>query len=60
MEARAQAETFSQEYTSIFPALVECLGKGLDACLAYMGHPPNRWKHIRTTNVIERGFKEVK
>jgi putative transposase len=60
MEARAQAEGFSQKYRVILPALVECLEKDLDACLAYMNHPANRWKHIRTTNLIERSFKEVK
>ena len=25
-----------------------------------MKQPFRRWKHIRTTNIIERGFKEVK
>jgi len=60
MEAKAQAESFIHEYRVILPALVECLQKDLDACLAYMGHPANRWKHIRTTNLIERSFKEVK
>jgi putative transposase len=60
MEAKAQAEWFSREYRSIFPALVDCLLKDLDHCLAYMGHPASRWKHIRTTNLIERAFKEVK
>ena len=25
-----------------------------------MKHPFRRWRHIRTTNIIERGFKEVK
>ena len=60
LEARAQAEGFSQEYRAIFPALVECLEKDLGSCLRYMNHPPSRWKHIRTTNMIERSFKEVK
>jgi putative transposase len=60
MEAKAQAEWFSREYQAIFPALVDCLMKDLDHCLAYMSHPANRWKHIRTTNMIERAFKEVK
>ena len=60
MEARAQAESFTHEYGVVLPALVECLQKDLDACLAYMSHPANRWKHIRTTNLIERSFKEVK
>jgi putative transposase len=60
MEAKAQAESFTHEYRAVFPALVECLEKDLDACLAYMGQPASRWKHIRTTNLIERSFKEVK
>lgn len=60
MEARLQAELFAEQYKDILPALLECLHKDLDACLAYMDHPPNRWKHIRTTNLIERSFKELK
>ena len=51
---------FYHDYRAILPALVECPQKHLDVCLAYMGHPANRWKHIRTTNLIERSFKEVK
>jgi transposase-like protein len=60
MEARAQAEIFMEEFRPIYPTLVSCLEKDLDACIAYMNHPPTRWKHIRTTNIIERSFKEVK
>ncbi len=60
MEATAQADCFIQEFSSVYPALVECLEKDLNACIAYMNHPANRWKHIRTTNIIERSFKEVK
>lgn len=60
MEAKGQTESFSQEHRALLPALVECLEKGLEACLAHMNHLPNWWKHIRTTNLIERSFKEVK
>jgi len=60
LEAKTQADNFIREYRLVFPALVTCLEKDLDNSLAYMGHPPNRWKHIRTTNLIERSFKEVK
>jgi len=60
MEARAQAELFTQEFRAIYPALVDCLQKNLEACIAYMNHPPTRWKYVRTTNIIERSFKEVK
>jgi transposase-like protein len=60
LEAKTQAQMFIEEYGEIYPALVKCLEKDLEACIAYMNHPPNRWKHIRTTNIIERSFKEVK
>jgi len=60
MEAKAQADLFIEEFRSIYPASVDCLQKDLDACIAYMNHPANRWKHIRTTNIIERSFKEAK
>jgi len=60
LEAKAQAQMFIEEYREIYPALVKCVEKDLDACIVYMNHPPTRWKHIRTTNIIERSFKEVK
>ncbi|HDM77588.1 MAG TPA: hypothetical protein ENG51_14125, partial [Deltaproteobacteria bacterium] len=60
LEAKAQAQMFIEEYREVYPALVKCLQKDFDACIAYMNYPPIRWKHIRTTNIIERSFKEVK
>ena len=60
LEAKAQAQSFIEEYHEVYPALVKCLEKHFDACIAYMNHSPTRWKHIRTTNIIERSFKEVK
>ena len=59
-DARENARAFIKEYKDIFPRLVDCIKKDLDSCIAYMKHPFRRWKHIRTTNIIERGFKEVK
>jgi len=60
MEAGAQVKSFSKEYRSILPALVEFPKKGFDARLAYMNHLCNRCKYIRTTNIIGRSFKDVK
>jgi transposase-like protein len=34
--------------------------KDLFACLRYYDLPPDKWKTIRTTNVLERAFREVK
>ena len=59
LEAKTQAENFIREYRLVFPALVTCLEKDLDNSLAYMGHPPNRWKHIRTTILIEYNVSVV-
>jgi len=59
-DARENARAFIKEYKDIFPRLVDCIKKDLDSCIAYMKQPFRRWKHIRTTNIIERGFKEVK
>ena len=59
-EARREVGVFCNEYRSVLPALVACLEKDLDPCLAHMKHPYRRWKHIRTTNIIERCFKEFR
>ena len=37
-----------------------CLNRDLDACLTFYSFPIQHWKTIRTTNVIERLFNEVK
>jgi transposase-like protein len=39
---------------------VACLKRDLEACLALYAFPKKHWKTIRTTNVIERLFNEVK
>jgi putative transposase len=61
---RAQAEqhaaAFCAKYAKLYPTAVECLQRDLDACLTFYGFPPTHWKTLRTTNVIERLFEEVK
>jgi putative transposase len=39
---------------------VTCLSKDLDALLAFFAQPQAHWKKIRTTNAIERQFREVR
>jgi putative transposase len=62
--SRAQAEqtleAFCLKYKSIYPTAIECLKRDVDACLTFYDFPPSHWKVIRTTNVIERLFEEVK
>jgi len=43
-----------------YPEAVRCLERDLDTLLAFFDFPPDMWEHIRTTNYIERSFKEVR
>lgn len=51
---------FEEKFGQTYPSAVECLKRDLDACLAFYAFPKAHWKTIRTTNVIERLFDEVK
>jgi putative transposase len=42
------------------PAAVACLEKDLDELLEFFQTPPQLWKRLRSTNVIERLFVEVR
>jgi len=63
-DSREQAdqawEAFCAKYEKVYPTAVECLRRDQEACLAFYAFPPAHWKTIRTTNVIERLFNEVK
>src|SRR5260221_4988092 len=51
---------FSEKYAKTYPTAVACLQRDLDACLTFYAFPKAHWKTIRTTNVIERLYNEVK
>jgi putative transposase len=63
-ESRAQADqawmAFCAKYEQVYPTAVECLNRDREACLAFYAFPSAHWKTIRTNNVIERLFGEVK
>ena len=63
-ESRAKADqevaAFCEKYAQSYPTAVDCLKRDLEACLTFYAFPKNHWKTIRTTNVIERLFGEVK
>lgn len=42
------------------PSAVECLAKDLEEMLSFYSMPKHHWKKIRTTNLIERIFREVR
>ena len=51
---------FIQKYQTVYPTAIECLQRDLEACLTFYSFPKEHWKTIRTNNVMERLFGEVK
>jgi putative transposase len=51
---------FKKHWGSRYPSATECLLEDIEACLTYYKYPYHHWRRIRTTNAVERSFKEVK
>lgn len=54
------AVAFREKFRAIYPTAIECMERDWDACLTFYAFPKAHWKTIRTNNVIERLFGEVK
>jgi len=59
-EARLLVKEFRMRWVKQYPAMVKQLEKDLPELLSFMSFPRNQWKQLRTTNVIERCFVEVR
>ncbi len=59
-KADQEAAAFITKYEKIYPTAVECLQRDLDDCLTFYSFPEKHWKYIRTSNIIERLYCEVK
>lgn len=63
-ENRAQAEAafrrFRARWEKTYPGVVRRLGNDLPELLAFYRFPRHLWRKLRTTNVIERCFVEVR
>jgi transposase-like protein len=59
-EARKAASHFAQRWQNIYPSAVEVLGRDLSDCLTFFRFPARHWKRLRSSNGLERCFKEVK
>jgi len=61
---RAQAEAafrrFQARWEKIYPGMVRRLGQDLPELLTFYRFPRHLWRKLRTTNVIERVFVEVR
>jgi len=51
---------FIEKYQQVYPTATQCLQRDLEACLTFYSFPKEHWKTIRTNNVMERLFGEVK
>jgi transposase-like protein len=54
------AKNFIQRYGSQYPSAVQCFQDDLDAGLNHLRCPASHRKRIRTTNLLERAFLEVR
>lgn len=59
-EARQMVEKFVAKWEGTLPSMTHCLLSAIDACLTFYRFPEAHWKRIRTSNVLERCFEEVK
>jgi transposase-like protein len=59
-DALAGASEFHKRYWKEFPTATEVLAQGLGDCLTFYRFPELHWKRIRTSNVLERAFLEVR
>jgi putative transposase len=58
--AKALVEEFVSLYEKHYPKAVSVFEAGIGDALTYLGYPGSHHARIRTTNVLERLFKEVK
>lgn len=58
--ARALAEEFVELYKKSYPKAVSVFEAGIEDTLTYLSYPGSHHARIRTTNMLERLFREVK
>ena len=59
-QARAAFRSFKLRWQAEYPTMVKQLEKDLPDLLAFFSFPKYLWKQLRTTNIIERCFVEVR
>ena len=59
-EAMERFRSWRKKWQAQAPKAVRCLEEDLEEMLAFFSCPPEHWKRLRTTNVIERLFVEVR
>jgi putative transposase len=61
VEARQAAKCFAVQWDLLYPKAVRCFRENLEELLTFFSFKARSWrKRIRTTNAIERRFREVR
>lgn len=53
-------KSWAKTWHPIAPAAVDCLNEDIFDLLSFFDEPQNLWKKLRTSNIIERCFREVR
>jgi len=59
-EAKKAFRGWNSKWQALYPKAVLCLEKDLEEMLAFFQFDPRHWRKIRTTNPIERFFREYR
>lgn len=59
-EARQQLQALAGEYRAAYPSAMAVIERDLDALVMHLRFPTQHRKRIRTTNLLERTFVEVR
>jgi putative transposase len=59
-EAQRAFRLWQQRWEHRGARAVACVERDLDALLSFFDAPQAHWQKVRTTNVIERAFREVR
>ncbi len=59
-EAQAACRCFAARWRKSYPTVVRQLQKDLPELLSFFNFPQHLWRKLRTTNIIERCFVEVR
>jgi putative transposase len=59
-QAEAAARAFGRRWRQHYPTVVKQLERDLPELLAFFAFPKHLWRKLRTTNIIERCFVEVR
>ena len=59
-QAKERFLEWAKQWEALEPKVIECLRKDLNEMLAFLDCPKEHARRIRTTNVIERVFREVR